>query len=178
MYIMKLMRPLTLMVTILLSLSCWGHREKPLSVRFAGQFDFAVRGMAMNDAGMGAMAGLSVFARQRVQLLAEGGSHWYIGDKQYIMDREGRELPNGSLHTVQAGPQVFLTKTLALSATYGVAWFRLHDWDHQADEAYRVALTGYFGDHNNFITQLSWMQVPQPEMTIRHFGIGVGYRLL
>lgn len=172
------MRILTLIVATLLSTGCWGQREKPLSVRFTGQFDFAVRGMAMNDAGMGAGVALSLLAQQRVQLLAEGSSHWYMGDKQYVMDREGRELPNGSLHTVQAGPQVFLTKSLALSATYGVAWFRLHDWTYQADDTYRVALTGYFGDHNNFITQLFWMQVPQPEINIRHFGIGVGYRLL
>jgi hypothetical protein len=170
------MKPLHLFLALLMTLSATAQREKPVSLRFTGQFDFGVRGMSLNDAGMGVQTGVSLFARKQLQLLAEGVSHWYIGDKQYVTDAEGHELPNGSLHTAQAGPQLFLTPTLALCATYGLAWHRQHARDYSVDDVYRVALTGYFGDHNNFITQLSWMQVP--DANVRHFGIGVGYRLL
>jgi hypothetical protein len=172
------MKPLHLLLALLITLSATAQREKPVSLRFSGQFDFGVKGMSLNDAGLGVQTAVTLLAKNRVNLLAEGGSHWYIGDKQYVMDRDGHELPNGSLHTVQAGPQVFLTNTLALCATYGAAWHRQHERDYSLDDVYRVALTGYFGDHNNFITQLSWMRVPHPETPIRHFGIGVGYRLL
>jgi hypothetical protein len=172
------MKPLHLLLALLLALSGYAQRDKPVSLRFSGQFDFGVQGMSQNDAGMGVQTAVSFFANRRVQLLAETGSHWYIGDKQYVTDLTGHELPNGSLHTVQAGPQVFLTNSLALCATYGVAWHRQHQRDYTFDDGYRVALTGYFGNTNNFITQLSWMQVPRPETPIRHFGIGVGYRLL
>ena len=170
------MKPLHLLTALLITLNSFAQREKPVSLRFTGQFDFAVRGMGLNNAGMGVQTAVSFFARQPVQFLAEAGNHWYIGDKTLIMDADGKALPNGSLHTFQAGPQVFLTPTLALCATYGVALHRHHERDYDLDEAYRVGLTGYFGDANNFITQLSWMQVP--EANIRHFGIGVGYRLL
>lgn len=172
------MKPLPLTIALLLSLGSLAQREKPVSLRFTGQFDFSVRGMALNNAGMGVNTGISFFAKKRVNLLTEAHSHWYIGDKQLIIDNDGKALPNGSLHALQAGPQVFLSKTLALSTTYGVAWHRQDEWDYTRDAGYRVALTGYFGDQNNFITQLSWLQVPRPDANIRHWGIGVGYRLL
>lgn len=172
------MKLLHLCTALLLTLSCFAQREKPVSLRFTGQFDFAVRGMGLNDAGMGVQTAVSFFARKRLQLLAEAGSHWYMGDKSLTLGPDGKALPNGSLHTLQAGPQVFLTPTLALCATYGAALHRHHERDFTLDESYRVGLTGYFGDQNNFITQVSWMQVPGPEVTIRHFGVGVGYRLL
>ena len=172
------MRFLHLTIALFTTLSCWSQREKPLSIRFTGQFDFAVKGMGGNNAGMGVGTGISFFAKERVQMLTEAHSHFYIGDEQYVTDIEGKELPNGSMHSLQAGPQVFLSKTIALAATYGVAWHRIHQREYTLDDGYRVALTGYFGEQNNFIMQLSWMQVPTGEGNICHFGIGAGYRLL
>jgi hypothetical protein len=172
------MKLLHLTLALLITLSGYTQREKPLSVRFTGQFDFSVKGMSSNDAGMGVQTGVSFLAKKPVQLLAEAGSHWYMGDQQYVTDTEGHELPNGSLHTLQAGPQVFLSPSLSLCATYGLAWHRQHERDYTLDDGYRIGLTGYFGNGNNFVTQLSWMQVPRPEAPIQHFGIGVGYRLL
>jgi hypothetical protein len=176
--ILLVMKHLLMIAALFVSLGCWGQREKPISVRMTGQYDFGVRGMGMNDGGMGVDAALSLFAKKRMQLLTEAHSHLYIGDKSFVIDSDGKELPNGSLHSLQMGPQVFLSKTLALSAIYGLAWHRHHQWSYSLDDGYRLALTGYFGDQNNFITQLSWMQVLGEEGNIRHFGIGVGYRLL
>lgn len=172
------MKPLHLLLALLITLSGYAQRDKPLSLRFTGQFDFAVKGMSQNDAGMGVQTAVSFFTQKRVQLLAEAGSHWYMGDKQYVTDVSGHELPNGSLHTLQAGPQVFFSPSLALFATYGVAWHRQHQRSYTLDDGYRIGLTGYFGEGNNFVTQLSWMQVSRAEAPIQHFGIGVGYRLL
>ena len=172
------MKHLLTLLTLFVTLSCWAQREKPISVRMTGQFDFGVRGMGTNDAGMGVEAALSLFARKQVQLLTEAHSLFYIGDKSLLVGSDGKELPNAGLHTLQAGPQVFLSKTLALCVTYGLAWHRYQEHHYTLDDGYRVALTGYFGEQNNFITQLSWMQVPREEGNIRQFGIGFGYRLL
>lgn len=172
------MKHLLISLALLVSLSCWAQREKPVSVRMTGQFDFGVRGMGTNDAGMGVEVALSLFAKKRVQLLTEAHSLFYMGDKSLAIDRDGKELPNGSLHSLQAGPQVFLSKTIAFFATYGLAWHRYQEWTYTLDDGYRLGLTGYFGDQNNFIAQVSWMQVPREEGNIRQFGIGVGYRLL
>lgn len=172
------MKHLLLLTALLVSLNCWAQREKPVSVRMTGQFDFGVRGMGTNNAGMGASAALSLLAKKRVQLLTEAHSLFYIGDKSLAIDSDGKELPNGSLHSLQAGPQVFLSKTVAFFATYGLVWHRYQERHYTLDDGYRLGLTGFFGDQNNFITQVSWMQVPREEGNIRHFGIGVGYRIL
>ena len=163
---------------LFVSLSCWAQREKPVSVRMSGQFDFGVRGVGTNDAAMGVAAALSLFAKKRVQLLTEAHSLFYIGDKSLAVDSDGKELPNGSLHSLQAGPQVFLSKTIAVFATYGLAWHSYQERHYTLDDGYRLGLIGYFGHQDNFIAQFSWMQVPLEEGNIRQFGIGFGYRLL
>ena len=75
-----------------------------------GNFNFKTKGLAMNDAGFGIGFDASLFAKHKLQLLLETNADVFIGDKELLVDAQGRENKSPTIYSIKAGPQFFILK--------------------------------------------------------------------
>ena len=103
-----------------------------------GNFNFKTKGLAMNDAGFGIGFDASLFAKHKLQLLLETNANVFIGDKELLVDAQGRENKSQTIYSIKAGPQFFIFERIALSTTFGVAWHSVKAIDFTCDFGLRL----------------------------------------
>ena len=125
---------------------CWfgavAQIDQPVTVSAGVHFNSFVRGIGTNDAGAGLDLRISIFTRHRLHALIDASAARFIGDKRYIVDgTTGEEAVNARLYNLHAGPELFLTKRLAVSISYGCSWHKIRSFDYSTDRTFQYGLT-------------------------------------
>ena len=167
--------------TFLMSLStvvtCFGQLEKATTFRATANFNIVLDGLATNDAGVGLGLDASFFSKSKLQALVETSADRFIGDKLLVADPiTGKEAKGAAVFSVKAGPQFFITRNLALAATYGPAWHVLRDFDYTVDYGFKYSITGFLGNQKRFVTKVFMVNIPVEEQQIQYLGIAAGFR--
>lgn len=175
---------LTCMKHLLIGLFClvatataFSQFNKPVSASTTARLSAVINGLATNEAGYGVGVDVAFFSKNRVQLLVESSWDCFIGDKLLVIDPvSGKEARKATVYAFGVGPQVFLSKRLAFSATYGPAWHVLRNIHYSLDDGFKVSLTGFSGNKDHFMAKLFGAAVPTRERTIQYVGLAVGLR--
>jgi hypothetical protein len=170
------MKILIIAILCSLSLTSYAQFEKPLSLTAGSNFNFKTKGLGMNDAGFGINLDASLFAKHKLQLLVETGSAIFIGNKLRIVYADGTENKNPVIYSIKAGPRFFISKNIALSATFGPEWHSASAVSFTADNSFKFAATGFFGVKRRLVAEIFMVDTPKDSVNIRYFGIGLGYR--
>lgn len=170
------MRFLIAISIFITSFSGFGQTEKLISLRATGNFNFKTKGLATNDAGIGLGIDASILLKNRLQIVVETSADRFIGDKLLILDSTGRENKSAAIYSIKVGPQFFVSKTLALSATYGPAWYTIREFSYSYDYGFKFSLIGFFGDYKRFVAKGFMVHLPVNNRNIQYFGLGAGYR--
>ena len=170
------MKSLIISITLFLSLTSYGQLDKSLSLIATGNFDFKTKGLALNDAGFGIGLDASFFSKHKFQLLLETSADRFIGDKDFVTADEGRENKSPAIYSIKAGPQFFISKNIALSATFGPAWHSIQAVGFTRDYGFKFGATGFLGDKRRLVTKIFMVYIPKENLNIRYFGLALGYR--
>ena len=170
------MKSLIVLITFFFSLTSYGQFAKSFSLMATGNFDFKTKGLALNDAGFGIGLDASFFSKHKIQLLLETSGDRFIGDKDFITADEGRENKSPAIYSIKVGPQFFISKNIALSATFGPAWHSIQAIGFTRDYGFKFGATGFLGDKKRLVTKIFIVYIPKDNLNIRYFGIALGYR--
>ena len=171
------MRSIYLLLFSIASLQGFSQFEKSTSIHLTANFNFALTGVATNTGGAGAGCSASFFGKHRLQALVEANANYFFGDKFLIIETStGRKPKTAGAHSIKAGPQYFLTKNMALSITYGAAWYTIREFEYTMSDAFKYSVTGFFGPKKRFVTQLSFTSVSSPGNPIRFIALAAGHR--
>ena len=171
------MKHLALILFTIIQLSCFGQFDKSTTLRATANFNFTLNGLATNDAGVGLGIDASFFSKHRLQALIETSADWFFGDKLLILDSAtGKAAKSTAVHSIKVGPQFFITKSIALSATYGPAWYVVRDFSYSIDYGFKYSITGFLGDKRRFIAKAFIVNIPTEQQDIRYVGLAAGLR--
>lgn len=170
------MRPLIILIFCFLSIKSYCQFDKPFNLIASANFDFKLKGLATNDAGMGLNLDAILFAKHRLQLLIETSADRFIGDKFLIIDAQGRENKNAAIYTIEAGPQFFLSKRIALSATIGPAWHSIEAFSFTRDCGFKFAATGFLGHKRRLVTRIFMVDILKENLNVQYFALQLGFR--
>ncbi len=159
----------------LLSLPSFAQKDRFVNLAASGNFNFTTHGFGTNDAGAGLGLTASFFPQHKLQLLAETGAEMFFGSKELIINPKGRENKDPVIYSIKAGPQLFISKNIALSVTYGPYLHSIETAGFTNDFGFRFGITGFSGKKKRFVTKLFMTEIPK-DYDIRYFGFGVGYR--
>ena len=171
-----LMRILICTTFWFLSLTSFSQFGKPVSFGVTGNFNFKTWGLADNDAGSGISADAYFFAKHKLQLLIETNADLFFGDKNFVIDPKGRENKVPFIYSIKAGPQLFVLKRVALSATYGPAWHCIQEVGFTTGYGIKYQVTGFFGENKRLVVKGFMLHIPKAYTDIRYFGLGIGCR--
>ncbi len=172
------MRFLYVLTFWFLSCKAYCQFEKPFNLVASVNADFGLKGLANNEVGMGAGVEAFLFAKNKLQLLVEGGAERFIGDKLYVEDGRGRENKTAAIYSLKAGPQFFVSDRIALSATMGPAWHSIREVGFTTDIGFKYALAAYLGYQRRIVTKIFMANIRDNNLQIRYFGLQFGYRFL
>ncbi len=171
------MKRLVLILFTIKQLSCFGQFDNPITLRATANFNFTLNGLATNDAGVGLGIDASFFSKHRLQALIETSADWFIGDKFLVLDNAtGKAAKRAAVHNIKAGPQFFIFNNLALSATYGPAWYVVRDFNYSMDYGFKYSITCFLGDKRRFITKVFMVDIPTKQQDIQYVGLAAGLR--
>ena len=170
------MKPLIFIIISFLSFTTYGQFDKSLSVITTGNFDFKTKGLNSNDAGFGIGLDASLFSQHKLQLLLETSVDRFMGDKVGFVDPQGRENKSALIYILKAGPQFFILKNIAISSTIGPAWHSIRAIGFTRDFCFKFGVVGFFGDKRRLVTKIFIVNIPNDNLNIQYFGIGLGYR--
>jgi hypothetical protein len=171
------MKQVCLIFFIITQLSCFGQFDKSITLRATANFNFALNGLATNDAGVGLGIDASFFSKHRLQALIETSADWFIGDKLLVLDSAtGKAAKSAAVHSVKIGPQIFITKNLAVSATYGPAWYTVRDFNYSMDYGFKYSVTGFLGDKRRFTAKVFIVDIPTKQRSVLYLGLAAGVR--
>ena len=170
------MKYLLLIIISISSLPCFGQAAKFIDLQVIGNINFKTRGLATNDAGVGINLDAALFSTHKLQLLVEGSSAVFIGDKLLVTDSMERKAESAVIHSITAGLQYFISKKIAVSVLYGFNWHRIRAFEFTQDDGYKFCVTGFTGNKKRTLIQFFMVDVPRKEIDIRYFGIGIGYK--
>lgn len=167
----------TFLFSLATAITCFGQFEKSTTFRATANFNIVLDGLATNDAGVGLGLDASFFSKSKLQALVETSADRFIGDKLLVADPiTGKEAKGAAVFSVKAGPQFFITRNLALAATYGPAWHVLRDFDYTVDYGFKYSITGFLGNQKRFVTKVFMVNIPVEEQQIQYLGIAAGFR--
>jgi hypothetical protein len=152
------------------------YSQKNFSLGLGADFSFATKGLGLNDAGIGFHLQGNLFARHSLQLRIEAGLDKFIADKLLALDPNGNAYErNPAVKRILAGPEYFPHKKISVAALYGVVW---NNWmnKHEAEDGFRVLLSGHLGKQRKFIPALSFTVLPGTG--VQYFTLSVGAKLL
>lgn len=174
---MQDMKNLFLILFSITSVSCFGQFDRATTLRATANFNIVLEGLATNDAGVGLGLDASLFSKKRLQALIETSVDRFIGDKLLVVDpATGKEAKNAAVYSIKAGPQLFITKNLALAATYGPAWHVVQDFNYSLDYGFKFSITAFLGDQRRFIAKIFMVNIPAEEQKIQYLGVAAGFR--
>ena len=166
-----------LMISLVFMNVCSGQFDKQITFRATVNFNVVLGGLATNDAGAGLELNASFFSRKKLQLVVEGSGDLFIGDKLMVVDiADGRPTKNAAVYSFKAGPQYFITKNIAVAATYGPAWHVLRDFDFTLDLGSKYSINAFWGKRRSFVTRLFFMHIATESQNIQYLGIAAGLR--
>ena len=169
----------SLIIVILFFSSVWsfGQFDRFTSVNASLGFDFKTKGLGTNDAGFGLMIDGSLFANHKFQLLIENSEEVFIGNKLLVADSLGRKAKSDVINSIRAGAQIFLSRNIAISTTYGPAWHRIYAYEFTRDFGFLFSITTFLGHDKRFTSKLFMATISGDVRNIKYFGFRVGYRL-
>ena len=171
---MKLL--LTGLFCLAVTATALGQFSRPISLSATTRFHVTVDGLATNDAGYGVGINAAFFSQQRLQLLVESSWDRFIGDKLLVVDPvTGKEAKKAAAFALRAGPQFFLLKRLALSASYGPSWHAVRDFGYTVDGGYSYGLMGLAGKKDRVVAKLFGVTIPKEGQNIQYVGLAVGF---
>jgi hypothetical protein len=160
-----------------MSCCCFSQFDKSVSLRATGNFEFALNGLATNTNGIGFAFDAAFFSKHRLQALVEVNADRFFGDKFLVIDTAtGKEAKRAAVLSIKAGPQFFVTKNIALSATYGPAWHVVREFKYSLDYGFQYSVTGFLGNQRRFIVKVFMVSIPTEELNIQYIGLAAGYR--
>ena len=165
------------LLSTMLQLSCFGQFDKSVTLNATINFDATLNGLATNDVGSGLGIDASFFSKHRLHALIETSADWFFGDKLLVYDSTiGKSAKSAAVYSIKAGPQFFVTKHIALSATYGPAWHVVRNFRYSLDDGFKLSVTAFMGNRRHFVTRLFLVDIPSGQQTIRYVGLAVGVR--
>jgi hypothetical protein len=167
---------LTLFFSLATVITCFGQLENATTFRATANFNITLNGLASNEAGAGLGLDASFFSKHRLQALLETSADFFIGDKLLVVDANGKAAKSASVYSIKAGPQFFVTKNLAIAATYGLSWHVVREFNYTVDGGFKYSITGFLGQQRRFVTKLFLVNIPASEQTIQYLGLAAGLR--
>ena len=166
---------------IITSLLCWlnglAQIDQPVTVSAALHLNSFVKGIGTNDAGAGLDFSISIFTPHRLHALIDASAARFIGDKRYIVDgTTGEEAVNARLYNLHAGPELFVTKRLALSISYGCSWHKIRAFDYSTDRGLKYGLTTWLGKQRSIVGKIFLVSINAPNRRMQYLATGLGYR--
>lgn len=171
------MKQLVLILFTITQLSCFGQFDKSITLRATVIFNITLNGLATNNAGVGLGMDASFFSKHRLQALIETSADWFIGDKLLTLDSAtGKSAKSAAVNTIKAGPQFFISKNLALSATYGPTWSVVRDFNYSLDYGFKYGVTGFLGNKRQFMAKVFMVDINTKPQEILYLGFAAGVR--
>lgn len=155
------------------AVGAYGQRNFSLSA--GGSFNFAAKGLGLNDGGLGFHVQGNLFAAHPLQLRIEAGLDKFLGDKQLEIDINGNSYErNPTITKVLSGAEYFLNKDLSLAALYGVVW---NNWRNntKVQGGLKFLVAGHLGKRQRFTPALFYTVLPGDG--IHYLSLNVGCRL-
>lgn len=175
-YLTAIMKLFVVLICCLFSGYSYTQFNKQVSLVASTNFNFRTRGLGLNDAGLGLNVNAIVFAKHKLQLLLETSVDAFIGSKAFSYLDEGRLNKTPLFYTLKAGPQFFLFKHLALSATAGPASYSFESVGFMTACAFKFAVTGFLGQEKRLATSVILVKIPNKNIDIQYLGFQIGYR--
>lgn len=150
--------------------------NKCISANATAHFNIATSGLSPDDAGVGVNLQTSFFAKHKVQLTTEAVSELFFGNKVFYEDPQTGKNAKASMHSIRIGPQVFLTKNIAVAATYGLTWHKIREFDYSADDGYKLSINSFVGKSRRMVAKASFVTIPAESRRIQYLSFGLGYR--
>jgi hypothetical protein len=165
-------------IVMLFSLNvCFGQFDKFVTIRATGHFNVLLNGLGYNEVGLGGGLDFSLFSKGRLQMLFEGSTAHFVGDKVLYFDTlTGEHALNPSVFDVKVGPQYFVTRNIAIAVTYGPSWHVYDKPSYTLDYGLKYSLTGFWGPRRKFITKLFLSDIPNDQRRIQYLGFAAGIR--
>jgi hypothetical protein len=93
--------------------------DRFVSLRSTIHFNFALKAPSQDDAGIGLQLDMSMFAHHKLNLLVSVLGDRFIGDKLLTSPDVGRVNKGGAINAVEAGPEYFINRHVAIGVGYG-----------------------------------------------------------
>lgn len=170
------MKPLLVPLFLIITISGFAQFDRSASLSATGNFNIALSGLGVDDAGLGLNLEAALFFRHRLQAIVEGGLDHFLGDKALYFDSAKGRAAKTNIYSIKAGAQFFFTKHLALAATYGPAWYVVRDFDYKMSYGVRYSVTGFLGDRRRLMGKAFMVSIPAAEHKLQYLGFAVGYR--
>jgi hypothetical protein len=169
---------LTFLVYFAFAQSCFAQFDKQVVARATANFNIVLDGLGTNDAGVGLGLDISFFSKRKLQLVLEGSGDWFIGDKLGIADSLGEYIHTKSAraYSLRLGPQYFINKNIAVSVTYGPAWYVFRATEYVTDHSFRYSIIGFWGKRRHFTTKVFLSQIGTRRPNVSYLGIAAGMR--
>lgn len=158
---------------------CSAHAQfnKFISVRAGVQLDLRTDFPSLDDVGAGFNFDVSLFAKGRLMLLTSVHKDWFAGDKLYIQYGSGRINNISTAHGISAGPEYFINRNVAISATYGLFQHSIREDGYFTDDGLRVGVTAYTGNKRRFVLKLCRTDIFNSRRHMSYHSIGLGWRV-
>lgn len=171
------MRLLPIILAIFSTTVSHSQLDKKVSVNATGNFNVSLAGLGTDDAGLGLNMQTSFFAKNRLQLTTEAVSELFFGNKVYHEDPQTGKNAQARIHSLRIGPQIFLTRNIAVAATYGPAWHKIREFDYTLDYGYKLSVNSFLGQRRRFVAMASFVNVQAEAQNLQYLSFGLGYRL-
>ncbi len=171
------MRTLFLIFFSIKAVSCFAQFDKSVSLGATGNFNIALGGLGVDDAGVGFGLDASFFSKHRLQAIGEINFDHFFGDKSLYIDPISGKDAKTNNYSIKAGPQFFIFKNLAIAATYGPSWYKVRDFDYTRDYGFKYSITGLLGERRRLIAKVFIVNIPAKDLKIQYLGFAAGYRL-
>lgn len=170
------MRMRVLILFTCVSFSSAAQFDRSVRITPIINFNVVLNGLGQNDAGMGLELNASFFAKHKLQLLIESGTDRFIGDKVLRIDPvSGEHARNAIVYNLKAGPQLFISKTLSISMTYGPSWYLVRDFGFTTAYGLKYGLSCYVSEGKKLRFSLSMIDLQGVNENIQYIALGIGY---
>jgi hypothetical protein len=152
--------------------------DRFISLRSTILFNFGLKAPSQDDAGIGFQLDVSMFAQKKLNLLVSIHGDRFIGDKSFTFPDVGRVNKGGAIYAVEAGPEYFINRHVAIGVSYGIYWYSFQTVGFSSNDGYRFGFKIFPGKQKSFIMQVARTDIPREVINIRYYSLGLGYRFM
>ena len=88
----------------------------------------------------------------------------------------GNTAKRANVYSIKVGPQFFIFKNIALSATCGPAWHVVREFNYSIDYGFKYSVTGFLGNKRQFMIKGFIVDIPIKQQDIFYVGLAAGLR--